>query len=323
MAIIISSGNQDHIRKTVDNDVLGIFRKYREDAEIGEVLKHSNDEGIRCWGLNESSAQNGLYRRIRPGFEVLIKENGTEKFTRYGIVIHKLQSPAFAKELWPDNDRHYIVFLANVRQISIEKNDLIGAEDDLQGMRIKDYSDFPFLNGNSLSVHYQIPVLENIRNIRPQLTYYAANLPSQGTRRQGHQEFAAQIKENYRFECAICGISEPEFLVAAHINRWADDEENRINPRNGICLCSLHDQAFEYGYIGLDAHFKVVLSPRVREGTPLHSMLRVHENTPLKMPVKDLPNSDFLQKHREKFGFELSVLDESPALRGDSSKSER
>jgi hypothetical protein len=303
MGIIISSGNINHIINTIDNDVIEICRKFQPQNKIDEITKYSNIEGIRCWGLNNSPAQTTLYQAIKPGFELLIKQNGTEEFTRYGVVINKLISPAFAKELWPDNDRYYyVIFIANVQNISIKKSDFIGTDDDLQGMRVKKYTDYPFLMGNTVSVHYQIPVLEDIRKIKPNINYFAANIPIQTTRRQGQQDFATTIKENYDHRCAICGITEREFLVAAHINRWADDAENRLNPTNGICLCSLHDRAFEHGYISFNNQFRVILSSKINQNSPLHSVLKTHENATIKMPTYDPPSLDFLQIHREKFG---------------------
>ena len=55
--------------------------------------------------------------------------------------------------------------------------------------------------------------------------------------------FRAMILNNYRTRCAITGIDIPELLIASHIIPWAKDEENRLNPSNGICLSALYDKA--------------------------------------------------------------------------------
>ena len=46
--------------------------------------------------------------------------------------------------------------------------------------------------------------------------------------------FRTMILNNYESTCAITGINIPSMLIASHIIPWADDEENRLNPENGI-----------------------------------------------------------------------------------------
>jgi len=38
-------------------------------------------------------------------------------------------------------------------------------------------------------------------------------------------------------------------LIASHIVPWSKDKQNRLNPRNGLCLSALHDKAFDRGMI--------------------------------------------------------------------------
>jgi len=71
--------------------------------------------------------------------------------------------------------------------------------------------------------------------------------------------FRSIILSSYREECAICGLPVVRLLVAGHIMPWALDRRNRMNPRNGICLCSLHDRAYEIGIVLIDEHFVVRL----------------------------------------------------------------
>lgn len=63
--------------------------------------------------------------------------------------------------------------------------------------------------------------------------------------RRGQDFFRRMVLSSYDYKCAITGISHSELLVAGHIKTWAADEENRMNPRNGLCLNRLHDKAFE------------------------------------------------------------------------------
>jgi len=60
--------------------------------------------------------------------------------------------------------------------------------------------------------------------------------------------FRSTILSSYYFKCCITGLSIPEFLVSSHIVPWSKNKENRLNPRNGLCLNSLHDKAFDRGF---------------------------------------------------------------------------
>ncbi|WP_254202602.1 MULTISPECIES: HNH endonuclease [unclassified Acinetobacter] len=78
-------------------------------------------------------------------------------------------------------------------------------------------------------------------------------------RGSAQREFALQVKLNYQYRCAISGIKTKAFLVASHIVPWSENHAQRKNPKNGICLSSLLDQAFDQGFISIDEHFKCVL----------------------------------------------------------------
>jgi len=51
-------------------------------------------------------------------------------------------------------------------------------------------------------------------------------------------------------------------LVASHIARWADNSEKRGDTSNGLCLCPIHDKAFELGYFSLDDNFRICVEKR-------------------------------------------------------------
>ena len=51
-------------------------------------------------------------------------------------------------------------------------------------------------------------------------------------------------------------------MVASHIARWADNSEKRGDTSNGLCLCPIHDKAFELGYFSLDDKFRICVEKR-------------------------------------------------------------
>lgn len=82
--------------------------------------------------------------------------------------------------------------------------------------------------------------------------------------RRGQQFFRQAVLNAYGVRCCITGIPVPRLLVASHIKPWRDFPVERLNPRNGLCLSSLHDAAFDDGLITLDEAHRVVLSKRLK-----------------------------------------------------------
>lgn len=131
--------------------------------------------------------------------------------------------------------------------------------------------------------------------------------PTEGTAtvrvRRGQQFFRQAVLRSYGVRCCITGIPVPRLLVASHIKPWRDFPGERLNPRNGLCLSSLHDAAFDAGLITLDDGLKVVLSRRLRDYFP-QSVLELnfvgYEGKEIRRPEKFAePDPLFLEYHRE------------------------
>jgi putative restriction endonuclease len=102
--------------------------------------------------------------------------------------------------------------------------------------------------------------------------------------------------------CCITGINVPSLLRASHIKPWSDFADCRLDPRNGLCLSSLHDAAFDSGLITLDEAFRVVLSKRLKEHFPqpaLEQNFVPFEGRAIRLPDKlAKPKAKFLEYHR-------------------------
>lgn len=112
--------------------------------------------------------------------------------------------------------------------------------------------------------------------------------------------FRTIVMSNYSNGCGITGISIPELLVASHIKPWSKDEKNRLNPSNGICLSATLDKAFDKGLITIDNDFKVLFSSRLKKYLKedfYKKEFERFENSRLSLPIKFLPNEEFLQYH--------------------------
>lgn len=122
--------------------------------------------------------------------------------------------------------------------------------------------------------------------------------------RRGQQFFRQTILNAYGVRCCISGINVPRLLVASHIKPWRDFPKERLDPRNGLCLSSLHDAAFDDGLITLDKKLRLVLSKRLKSYFPqaaLEQSFVPFEGKPICSPKKIAePDPALLRYHRTK-----------------------
>jgi putative restriction endonuclease len=120
--------------------------------------------------------------------------------------------------------------------------------------------------------------------------------------RRGQQFFRQTVLNSYDIRCCISGINIPRLLVASHIKPWGKFPAERLNPKNGLCLSSIHDAAFDSGLITLDEKLKVVLSKRLKSYFPqpaLEQNFIPYEGKSIYLPQKLAePDTDFLSYHR-------------------------
>jgi predicted restriction endonuclease len=121
--------------------------------------------------------------------------------------------------------------------------------------------------------------------------------------RRGQQFFRQAVLTAYDVRCCISGINVPRLLVASHIKPWGRFPADRLNPRNGLCLSTLHDAAFDAGLITLDDKLSVVLSKRLRSFFPqpaLEQNFVPFAGQPIRLPDKLAePDPEFLSFHRD------------------------
>lgn len=121
--------------------------------------------------------------------------------------------------------------------------------------------------------------------------------------RVNQEAFRNMILNNYDTRCAITGINEPHLLVASHIVPWAEDESQRLNPENGICLSSLYDKAFDRGLITIRPDdYTIEISKELQEYKK-EDFYEKHfgciENKKIILPIDHNPSAICLQYHRD------------------------
>lgn len=117
--------------------------------------------------------------------------------------------------------------------------------------------------------------------------------------------FRRMILSSYSGVCCMSGLSEPRLLVASHIVPWKNDVENRLNPKNGLCLSSLHDKAFDIGLITVFPDYSVAVSSEISKLTNdkfIQETLVPCHGKSITLPEKFHPSKEFLEWHsRERF----------------------
>lgn len=112
--------------------------------------------------------------------------------------------------------------------------------------------------------------------------------------------FRQIVVSNYSGKCAISGIDLPELLFASHIVPWSKNEEERLNPENGICLSALYDKAFDKGLIGFNENYQILLSEKLQKKKDAEYFGKYFshlEKQSLTLPQRYFPKKEFIQYH--------------------------
>lgn len=114
--------------------------------------------------------------------------------------------------------------------------------------------------------------------------------------------FRDAVLSSYEYRCAMCLLDLPALLNASHIIPWRDNTERRADPRNGLALCSIHDRAFDRGFLAVTETHHVLTSVHVKKKEPcrLHQVALLDiEGQALTLPKRFLPDEEALAYHRE------------------------
>jgi putative restriction endonuclease len=117
-----------------------------------------------------------------------------------------------------------------------------------------------------------------------------------------HQAFFRRtVLSSYMSTCGICGIDLPQLLVASHIVSWKARKETRTDPQNGLCLCALHDKAFDRGLVTVSPTFQVLVSQNTLKSKS--ELIRItitdFEGKALRLPQRFPPKGSYLEWHQK------------------------
>lgn len=146
-------------------------------------------------------------------------------------------------------------------------------------------------------------------NIEDTIDLTIKELPKKGKEREqlvrtrvNQQFFRKIVIAAYNNQCCITGLRIPDLLNASHIIPWSQDEENRMNPKNGLCLNVLHDRAFDRGLITITPDYRIKISKiilKFEEDIFVKLFLLKNNKMKISPPNRFLPDKYFLQYHNE------------------------
>ena len=115
--------------------------------------------------------------------------------------------------------------------------------------------------------------------------------------------FRQAVLTSYNNACCMTGLSNGELLVASHIKPWKDSDGcEKTDPRNGLCLNSLHDRAFDRGFITVSDRYMIVVSNDIKDiynGETVDRFFSVFNGQKISLPEKFLPQKEYLQYHND------------------------
>ncbi len=92
--------------------------------------------------------------------------------------------------------------------------------------------------------------------------------------RLAQHRFAKEVLENCEYHCVFCGfesrslLSKSNFLRASHIKPWAvSSPHERVDLKNGLAACPIHDAAFDQGYLTVSAELSISCASLLQEST--------------------------------------------------------
>lgn len=151
------------------------------------------------------------------------------------------------------------------------------------------------------------------KELEQSLNIDLSNLPIGGERklevkrRINQAFFRDTVLSSYENKCCITGINNAKLLNACHIVGWSEDEANRTNPQNGLCLNVLFHKAYDENLIGISPDFEIFVSEEFfgakqkEVDDSIKEYLKGINNRKLIMPKRFLPDRDLLAIHFDKY----------------------
>jgi putative restriction endonuclease len=130
--------------------------------------------------------------------------------------------------------------------------------------------------------------------------------------RVGQHVFASRVLANCGGQCVFCGLRPAapvakRMLLAGHIKPWKDSTSTeRLDPRNGLAACPVHDVAFDTGLLTVNGGLRIHVARSLADAVQADPLTRQYYGRPPLLPALLLPAGaqaparKYLDWHRDK-----------------------
>lgn len=119
--------------------------------------------------------------------------------------------------------------------------------------------------------------------------------------RLGQHEYRKSLLALWKNSCSVTSCANQDLLVASHIKPWRECTENNewLNPYNGLMLIPNLDRAFDQGLISFSDTGSILISPKLTVSDC--EKLGISKSMALRFVLPE--HIPFLQYHRQKYSF--------------------
>ncbi len=117
--------------------------------------------------------------------------------------------------------------------------------------------------------------------------------------RIGQKKFRESLIEYWKGSCAVTKCSDQRILRASHIKPWRScNDEERLDPFNGLLLLPNLDATFDQGLITFDKQGRVMISPSFKKNA---TMLGITEDMEIHIDERHQKYIDYHRKYIYQF----------------------
>lgn len=127
--------------------------------------------------------------------------------------------------------------------------------------------------------------------------------------RIGQDAFSITVRQRFGHTCGFCGFSPRSILKegllwGSHIKPWSEsNDDERLDPLNGIAACRMHDAAFDRGLITVENDLRILKAQLLRSSIDLDPGVGQYFGSAMQdrlvlPPSSEPPLTEYLEWHR-------------------------
>ncbi len=266
--------------KIEDVIFLSIKNTYNENGDAQELYEATNF----AWGIAKQKVEDNSIKYAFAIFENKIKE------------VYEIIEWLPANQLIPttrdvSNSKKKIEnrFAFNGIVATDIRNDFIGKSVDTIGQQGFIYKDFSELKENfNISDDNLLNDIVEIIGEKISINTEKENLVKC---RIGQGDFRDKLIKHWQ-GCSVTGLEQNDILIASHIKPWSQsDNEERLDPFNGLLVLPTLDKLFDKGYISFDDNGSILISKLLTN----YDILGINEDMKIKIEEE---HKKYLNYHR-------------------------